>query len=89
MSVSGGSQVDSLRWVLGVARDSIGEVEPDKRSPLIAQYRAVLAEIAELEGAGAPVVEGKVNGLVILQEELDKRRQSGASGSRRTGTRSV
>lgn len=83
------SRLRSLKWALDVSRESIEEVDADKRSPLIAQYRALLSEIAELEQAESPRGEGKVNGLVILQEELAKRRQSGASGSRRTGTRSV
>lgn len=82
------SRVDDLRWALRVTRESIDEVEADKRSPLIAQYRALLAEISELDGSDS-VVEGKVSGLAKLQDELGKRRQSGASGSRRTGTRSV
>lgn len=87
--VGTGSRLEALKWALDVARESIGEAEADKRSPLIGQYRALLAEIAELEDANAAVEKGKVNGLVILQEELAKRRQSGATRARRTGTRDV
>lgn len=83
------SRLKSLKWALDVTRESIEEAEADKRSPLIGQYRALLAEIAELEGADVPTGKVEVNGLVILQEELAKRRQSGASGSRRSGTRNV
>lgn len=83
------SRLESLRWAIDVTRDSIEEAEADKRSPLIGQYRALLAEIAELESADVPAEKGRVSGLVILQEELAKRRQSGASGSRRAGSRDV
>lgn len=83
------SRLRSLKWALDVTRESIEEADADKRSPLIGQYRALLAEIADLESADEPSGKGEVNGLVILQEELAKRRQSGASGSRRTGTRNV
>lgn len=82
------SRLDDLRWAAGVARESIVEAEPDKRSALLGQYRALLAEISELEGESAPQEE-KVSGLVVLQEELAKRRQSGAAGSRRAGSRNV
>ena len=83
------SRLDDLKWALEVTRASIEEADADKRSALIGQYRALLAEVAELEGESAPVSEGKVNGLVVLQEELAKRRQSGTSGSRRPGTRNI
>src|SRR5690606_36069827 len=85
LEVSGmSSRLEELRWAAQVTRESIAEAAPDKRSPLIAQYRGVLAEIAELE---ADVPEGEVNGLVILQEELAKRRQSGAAGSPHAASR--
>lgn len=77
------AQIDDLKWALGVARDSIAESDPDKRSPLLGQFRALLAEIAEIESA-APAENVEVNGLVILQEELAKRRQSGSAASRRS-----
>lgn len=83
------ARVDDLKWALDVARESITSADPDKRSPLIGQYRALLAEIAELEGDQPEHAEGKVNGLVVLQEELAKRQQSGAAGSRRTARRNV
>ena len=83
------SRIDDLRWALGVVRESIEECDPDKRSPLIGQYRALLAEIAELEPEKSVKSDGEVNGLVILQEELAKRRQSGAAHSRRPGARDV
>lgn len=79
-------RLESLRWALEVTRSSIEEAEVDKRSPLIGQYRALLGEIAELEGATAEPAR-KVNGLVILQEELAKRKQSGSSDSRRAARR--
>lgn len=81
------SRLDELKWAAQVTRESISEADPDKRSPLIAQYRALLSEISELESDVPAVPEGEVNGLVILQEELAKRRQSGAAGSRRAASR--
>lgn len=83
-----GSQLSKLQWALEVTRSSIEEVDADKRSPLLAQYRALLSEISELEGAN-PDEKAEVNGLVILQEELAKRRQSGASPSRGSSRRRV
>lgn len=82
------SRLDELKWAAGVAKESIEAADPDKRSPLIGQYRVLLAEISELEG-DAPVLEEKVSGLVVLQEELAKRRQSGSAGSGRARTRDV
>ncbi len=83
------SRLDDLKWALEVARASILEAEPDKRSALLGQFRAVLSEIAELEGVDPESLKGEVNGLVILQEELAKRKQSGASGSRSSARRNV
>jgi len=83
------ARLDDLKWALEVARASIAEAEPDKRSPLLGQFRALLEEIDALEGAPASEPKGEVNGLVILQEELAKRQQSGAAGSRRTARRNV
>lgn len=82
------SRISQLRWALEVARSSIVEVEADKRSPLLAQYRALLSEISELEGTN-PDEKAEVNGLVILQEELAKRRQSGTAASRGSSRRRV
>lgn len=76
-------RLESLKWALGVTKSSIGEADPDKRSALIGQYRALLADIAEVEGE-KPAEKGQVNGLVVLQEELAKRRQSASKGSRRS-----
>ena len=84
------ARLDELKWAAEVTKESIGEADADKRSPLIGQYRALLAEIAELEGeSGVADEKREVNGLVILQEELAKRRQSGAAGSRRPGSRNI
>lgn len=83
-----GSRLDKLKWALGITEASIEQADADKRSPLIGQYRALLAEIAEIEGPGAEAPK-EVNGLVILQEELAKRRQSGATPSRSASRRLV
>lgn len=82
------SQLSKLQWALEVTRSSIVEVDADKRSPLLAQYRGLLAEISELEGTN-PDEKAEVNGLVILQEELAKRRQSGTAASRGSSRRRV
>lgn len=83
------SRVQKLKWALDITRESIVEADADKRSPLIGQYRALLAEIAAIDGEGQPSKNVGVNGLVILQEELAKRRQSGASATRSTTRRRV
>lgn len=82
------SRLEKLKWALTITKDSIEQADVDKRSPLIGQYRALLAEIAEIEGPGAEAPK-EVNGLVILQEELAKRRQSGSASSRSTSRRLV
>lgn len=82
------SRLEKLEWALTITKDSIEQADVDKRSPLIGQYRALLAEIAEIEGPGAEAPK-EVNGLVILQEELAKRRQSGATPSRSASRRLV
>lgn len=87
-SLDTGSRLDKLKWALEITRSSISEADPDKRSPLIGQYRALLADIAEIEGE-VPVEKGEVNGLVILQEELAKRQQSGSASTRRAARRGV
>lgn len=83
------SRLEKLQWALEVTRVSIVEAEADKRSPLIGQYRALLAEIAEIDGEEQPSKNVGVNGLVILQEELAKRQQSGTSTARSTTRRRV
>lgn len=83
------ARLEDLKWALEVARDSLEAAEPDKRSPLLAQFRALLEEIEDVEGAKPAEGEPEVNGLVILQEEIAKRRQSGASGSRSSARRNV
>lgn len=74
-------RLSDLRDLRDVLRASIAEVDADKRAPLSHQYRATLAEIAELEAAAQPAPEG--SGLVDFQKRLEER-QSGAkaSGSR-------
>jgi hypothetical protein len=83
------ARLDELKWAFELAKQSLVEAEPDKRSPLLGQYRALLEEIEALEGADASESKAEVNGLVILQEEVAKRRQSGASGSRSASRRNV
>lgn len=76
------NRLEKLRMLEEIALGSINDAPVDKRSPLIGQYRAILAEIAELEGArGGEVVES--NGLIDFQAALAERRQSAASGSHR------
>lgn len=75
-------RLGKLRMLEEVTLESINEAPVDKRSPLIGQMRAILAEIAELEGTrGGEVVES--NGLIDFQAALAERRQSAASGSHR------
>ena len=82
------SRLDELKWAAGVTKASIEEADADKRSPLIGQYRALIGEIAELsDESSAPV--GEMNGLVILQQEIEKRRQSNPSGVGGSKRRSV
>lgn len=76
-------RLSKLRELEYLTLESIEESSSDKRSPLIAQYRAILTEIAELEGlVGDGVV--KSNGLIDFQAALAERRQSAASGSRKS-----
>jgi hypothetical protein len=74
------TRIDHLRWLLTFTRDSLLEAPIDKRSPLIAQMRAVLLELAEL-GADVPA-EVERNGLLDFQNALAER-QSATKGSRR------
>jgi hypothetical protein len=80
------SRAEELKWALKVARDSIVEADADKRSPLLAQFRGILSELAEIEPEAS--VPKEANGLVVLQEEL-KRRQSGSSRPRSSTRRIV
>jgi len=73
------ARLDDLEELRRLLWESIGETPPDKRAPLAAQLRGVLAEITELGGDAAPVER---NGLVDFQQALAQRQQSKASGSR-------
>lgn len=72
------SRLDDLRWLRDVTRESIEVADEEKRAPLIAQMRAVLAELDLL---GADAHDSERSGLVDFQAELAKRRQSASSGS--------
>lgn len=74
------SRLEKLRELEVFTLESLEESPVDKRSPLIAQYRAILSEIALLEGDAGEAVES--NGLIDFQAALAERRQSAASGSR-------
>lgn len=74
------SRLDDLEELRSLLWESISETPPDKRAPLAAQLRGVISEISELGGGAAPVER---NGLVDFQQELAKRQQSAAAGSRR------
>jgi hypothetical protein len=68
-------RLSKLREIEELTLESLEEAPVDKRSPLIGQYRAILAEIAELEGArGGEVVES--NGLIDFQAALAERRRA-------------
>ena len=73
-------RLEKLRELEVFTLESLEESPVDKRSPLIAQYRAILSEIALLEGDAGEAVES--NGLIDFQAALAERRQSAASGSR-------
>lgn len=73
-------RLEKLRELEVFTLESLEESPVDKRSPLIAQYRAILSEIAALEGDAGEAVES--NGLIDFQAALAERRQSTASGSR-------
>lgn len=72
------SRLDDLRWLRDVTRESIEVADEEKRAPLIAQMRAVLAE---LDSIGADAQDAERSGLVDFQAELAKRRQSASSSS--------
>ena len=60
-------RVSELRDLKGLLWESIREVEADRRSPLAAQLRAVMAELAELEGPAGDVA---VKGPADAEDEL-------------------
>lgn len=69
------SRLEKLRELEAFTLESLEEAPVDKRSPLIGQYRAILFEIAELEGSGgSEVVES--NGLIDFQAALAERRRA-------------
>lgn len=76
------SRLESLRSLAAVLWESIADADPEKRAPLAAQYRATLAEVAELERES-----GKVADPV---DEITARRAARGAGSaartRRTAT---
>lgn len=63
------SRLDELREMKALVSESISEVEPDKRAPLVNQWRALSAEIAALEAEEEPTGKGSV------LDELKKRRE--------------
>lgn len=69
------TRLEKLRELEEITRDSLDEAPADKRSPLIGQYRAILLEIAEIEGeSSGEVVES--NGLIDFQAALAERRRA-------------
>lgn len=69
------SRLEKLRQLEEIAFESIEAADVDKRSPLIGQYRAILAEISEIEGESpGEVVES--NGLIDFQAALAERRRA-------------
>lgn len=71
------SRLEELREMKALVSESIFEVEPDKRAPLVNQWRALSAEIAQLEAEEEPAEKGSV------LDELKKRRD--ARGARTAG----
>lgn len=68
------SRLEKLLELEELTMEAIVSVDPDKRSPLIGQYRAILLEIAELESGVSEVVES--NGLIDFQAALAERRRA-------------
>lgn len=68
------SRLEKLRELEELTMEAIVSVDPDKRSPLIAQYRAILSEIAELGSSSGEAVES--NGLIDFQAALAERRRA-------------
>lgn len=50
-------RLDALRDLAGLLRESLNEADADKRAPLAAQYRATLAEVAQLESEAGKVAD--------------------------------
>lgn len=69
------SRLEKLRDLEELTMESLEEASVDKRSPLIGQYRAILAEIEEIEGA-SPGKAVESNGLLDFQAALAERRKS-------------
>ena len=67
-------RLEKLRYLEEITRLSIDEAPVDKRSPLIGQLRAILAEIDILEGNSDEVVES--NGLIDFQAALAERKRA-------------
>lgn len=78
------TRLDDLRRLYDLTWDSLEEAPADKRSPLIGQMRAILAEIAELDPESKGAVE--TNGLIDFQAALAERQQSTAKPSRRSSS---
>ena len=69
------SRIEKLRELEELTMEAIVSVDPDKRSPLIGQYRAILLEITEIEGdSSGKVVDS--NGLIDFQAALAERRRA-------------
>lgn len=72
----------SLRGLRDLLLASLEAADAHQRAPLAAQYRATLAEIAELTQEGAGSVEGETSKGTPLDElrKLRAARESRASG---------
>lgn len=73
------SRLEALREAADLAWSSAKEAPADRRAPLLAQYRALLAEIDELGGSGAGEER---TGLSEFERRLAER--SGAAAPRRS-----
>lgn len=69
------SRLEKLRDLEDLTMEAIVAADPDKRSPLIGQYRAILAEISEIEGE-SPGEAVESNGLIDFQAALAERRRA-------------
>lgn len=80
-------RVSKLRALEELTLESIRAADPDKRSALIGQYRAILAELAELSGdVAASGSDVQRTGLSDFERRLAER-QSGAHASGRSASR--
>jgi len=77
------SRLEDLQQMRQVAWDSLDEAPPVSRAPLLAQLRAIVAEIDEL-GGGVTVER---NGLIDFQEALAERQRAGSQASRRSASK--